>query len=146
MPESAHVLVVANRTAESDELLAALRERAEQGAVRFTLLVPATPHGMAWATEMHSGEGEADEHLTRAVERLRGAGLEVEAIRGDGDPGTAVQDALNAGGVYDEVVVSTLPSHLSRWLKLDLPRRVERITGLPVRHVEASEADTPSDG
>lgn len=140
MHESAHVLVVANRTAESDELLAALRERAEQGAVRFTLLVPATPHGVAWATEMHAGDDEADEHMARAVERLRNAGLEVEAIRGDGDPGTAVQDVLNAGGVYNDVVVSTLPSHLSRWLKLDLPHRVERITGLPVLHVEAQEA------
>ena len=37
------------------------------------------------------------------------------------------------------MVVSTLPTHLSRWLKLDLPRRVERATGLPVQHVEASE-------
>ena len=140
MPDSAHVLVVANRTAESDELLAALRERAAQGSVRFTLLVPATPHGVAWATDMHSGEDEAEKHLARALERLRGAGLEVEAVRGDGDPGTAVQDILNTGEVYDDVVVSTLPSHLSRWLKLDLPHRVERITGLPVLHVEAKEA------
>lgn len=140
MPESAHVLVVANRTAESDELLAAMRERAEKGVVRFTLLVPATPHGVAWATDMHSGEDEAEKHLARALERLRSAGLEVEAVRGDGDPGTAVQDVLNAGEVYDDVVVSTLPSHVSRWLKLDLPHRVERITGLPVLHVEAKEA------
>jgi hypothetical protein len=135
---------VANRTAESDELLAALRERAEQGPARFTLLVPATPHGMAWATDMHSGEAEADEHVARAVDRMRAAGLEVEGTRGDGDPGTAVQDILNAGGVYDDVVVSTLPVHLSRWLKLDLPHRVERITGLPVRHVEAQEVKPPA--
>jgi hypothetical protein len=74
---------------------------------------------------------------------MRAEGLEVEGTRGDGDPGTAVQDILNAGGVYDEVVVSTLPVHLSRWLKLDLPHRVERISGLPVRHVEAREVKTP---
>jgi hypothetical protein len=37
------------------------------------------------------------------------------------------------------VIVATLPHHLSRWLGLDLPRRVEQLTGLPTRHVIASE-------
>jgi len=55
LQESAHVLVVANRTADSDELLAALDERAQRGPARFTLLVPATPHGVAWAADMNSG-------------------------------------------------------------------------------------------
>lgn len=136
------VLVVANRTADSDELLAALRERAADGPVVFTLLVPATPHGVAWAADMHAGAGEADERLDAAVERLRAAGLEVENPRvGDPDPVAAVEDALNFGE-FDEVVVSTLPRHLSKWLHLDLPSRVGRVTGLPVRHVTASERRT----
>ena len=42
-------------------------------------------------------------------------------------------------GVATYRIVSTLPSHLSRWLRLDLPHRVERATGLPVTHVVASE-------
>lgn len=133
------VLVVANRTAESEELLDALRRRAAEGPVSFTLLVPATPHGVAWAADMHSGASDAEEHMQRAVERLRAAGLDVEGKVGDPDPVAAVEDEVNFGS-YDEAIVSTLPSHLSKWLKVDLPRRVERKTGLPVTHVTASEA------
>jgi hypothetical protein len=138
MPDKASVLVVANRTAESDELLEALRKRAAEGPVHFTLLVPATPHGVAWAADMHSGAPEAEQHMKSAVQRLRDAGLEVDCKVGDPDPVAAVEDAVNFAD-FDEVIVSTLPTHLSKWLKLDLPRRVERVTGLPVTHVRASE-------
>jgi hypothetical protein len=139
--EKAHVLVVANRTAESDELLAALRERAEQAPTQFTLLVPATPHGVAWAADMHSGGEEAEGHMEKALQRLADAGLEVKGLLGDPDPIAAVQDAVNSDLEFDAAIVSTLPTHLSRWLKLDLPRRVERTTGLPVQHIEASATE-----
>jgi nucleotide-binding universal stress UspA family protein len=138
--EKANVLVVANRTAESGELLEAMKKRAAQGPTTFTLLVPATPHGMAWAGNMHAGGPEAEQHTQRAVASLRDAGLEVEGKVGDPDPLAAVQDAANFND-YDEVIVSTLPTHLSKWLKLDLPRKVGAATGLPVTHVTASEAD-----
>jgi hypothetical protein len=134
----ANVLVVANRTAGSEELLSAMRERNERGACKFTLLVPATPHGVSWAADMHSGSDEAESHMSRAVERMRESGLEVEGKVGDPDANAAVQDALNFAD-FDEVIVSTLPKHVSKWLKIDLPRRVERLSGLPVTHVEASE-------
>ena len=132
------VLVVANRTAESDELLAAMKRRAEAGPVTFTLLVPATPHGVAWAADMHSGSPDAEAHMQGAVERLRAAGLDVEGKVGDPDPVAAVEDEVNFTQ-YDDAIVSTLPTHLSKWLKVDLPRRVERKTGLKVTHVIASE-------
>ena len=138
MADKAHVLVVANRTAESDELLAALKQRAESAPTRFTLLVPATPHGVAWAADMHSGGEEAEAHMHKAIERLQAAGLEIDGLLGDPDPIAAVQDAVNSDAEFDAAVVSTLPTHLSRWLKLDLPSRVERTTGLPVEHVQAS--------
>ena len=54
---------------------------------------------------------------------------------GDADPFTAIQDAVNRHGV-DEIILSTLPAHISRWLKLDLPSKVMGL-GLPVTHVEA---------
>lgn len=140
----ANVLVVANRTAESPELLDALRERAARGEATFTLLVPATPHGVAWAADMHSGGSEAEEHMLGAVERMRSAGLNVkEGKVGDPDPIAAVQDEVNFAP-YDEVVVSTLPGGISKWLKLDLPHRVERTTGIPTTHVLAHEAKVPS--
>ncbi len=137
MAEKAHVLVVANQTAESDQLLEALRERAEQGPCKFHLLVPATPHGATWAMDMHAGGDEAAEHLKRAVQRYRDAGLECDDGKiGDPDPVAAVQDAVNFKD-FDEIIVSTLPRRTSKWLKLDLPHRVERSCGKPVTHVEA---------
>jgi GABA permease len=78
--------------------------------------------------------------MLKAVERLKAEGLDVEGQCGDGDPIAAVQDAVNFG-TFDEVIVSTLPHRASKWLKMDLPTRVERTTGLPVTHVETKHAD-----
>jgi hypothetical protein len=137
MTDRADVLVVANQTAESDQLLEALRARAEQGPCKFHLLVPATAHGASWMADMHSGGDEAKEHVRRATERYREAGLEVDDGKiGDPDPIAAVQDAVNFKE-FDEIIVSTLPKHLSKWLRLDLPHRVEHSTGKQVTHVEA---------
>jgi hypothetical protein len=87
--------------------------------------------------DMHSGGEEAAAHLTRAVDRYRDAGLEVDDGKiGDPDPVAAVQDAVNFKE-FDEIIVSTLPKRKSRWLKLDLPHRVERSCGKPVTHIEA---------
>jgi hypothetical protein len=136
----ASVLVIANRTAESPELLDALRSRAVQGPCDFTLLVPSTPHGIAWAADMHAGGEEAEQHRQAFVDELREEGLNVvEAKVGDPDPLAAIQDECNFGQ-YDELIVSTLPLRLSKWLHLDLPRKAGAATGLPVTHVIGSEA------
>ena len=134
----ANVLVVANRTAECEELQQALKERAAKGDdVKFTLVVPSA-HGFAKAADPDVGVPEAEHHVKSAVQSLRAAGLEVEGRIGDPDPVAAVQDAANSGG-FDEVIVSTLPTHLSKWLHLDLPRKAAHATGLPVTHVVGSE-------
>jgi hypothetical protein len=85
---------------------------------------------------MHSGSSEADEHMRRAVERLREAGLDVEGKVGDPDPVAAVEDAVNFD-TFDAAIVSTLPTHLSKWLKLDLPHRVAKAVEIPVVHLQA---------
>jgi hypothetical protein len=140
MTHKARVLVVANRTAESPELLDALRTRTVQGPCEFTLLVPATPHGIAWAADMHAGGDEAEGHREAFVEELRQEGLDVADARvGDPDPLAAIQDECNFNS-YDELIVSTLPLHVSKWLKVDLPRKARAATGLPVTHVVGSEA------
>ncbi|MEX2025164.1 MAG: hypothetical protein WD993_08850 [Thermoleophilaceae bacterium] len=134
------ILVVANQTAESDELLQALRERAARDDCRFTVVIPATPHGISWAADMHAGRGhdEAERHRDALVERLRDAGLAVEGtLVGDPDPLAAIEDAANRDA-YDELIVSTLPAHVSKWLHLDIARKAAHATGLPVTHVEAS--------
>jgi hypothetical protein len=141
MADKAKVLVVANRTAESPELLEALRERAVRGPCEFTLLVPSTPHGLAWAANPgDAGNEEAEVHRQAFVDELRGEGLEVaEAKVGDGDPLAAICDETNFSE-YDELIVSTLPLKISKWLHLDLPSKAGAATGLPVTHVVGSEA------
>jgi hypothetical protein len=122
-----NVLVVANRTAMSIGLEAALRARLESGAARFTLLVPLGRSADAARTAQHMAS------------RLRDAGLEVEGRAGDSDPLNAVLEVWSPSE-YDEVIVSTLPASTSRWLQTGLPRLIERHTGALVRHVEAREA------
>lgn len=128
------VLVVANRTADSDEVHAALVERAADGPIDVTLVAPA-----AWeVVDPHGGKQSASRRLHAALTRLAAAGITARGVVGDADPVVAVQDVWDAER-FDEVIVATLPHHLSRWLGLDLPRRVEQLTGLPTRHVIASE-------
>jgi hypothetical protein len=134
------VLVVANRTADSNELVNAMHERAALGHARFTLVVPATPHGLAWAADMSAGIPEARRQMAAAQERLRDEGLWIDDIRlGSPDPLAAVHDAVNFESFAD-VIVCTLPRRVSRWLKLCLPHRVQRSTGLPVTHVVAQRS------
>ena len=122
MPWEYSVLVVANVTATSDELMTALRERTEKGPCRFVLVVPAA-----------AAEGKVQ--LDAALEKMRAAGLEhVGGQVGDRDPVVAVMEAWDPMK-FDEIVVSTLPSGSSRWLGLDLPRRLGKLTSVPVHHV-----------
>jgi hypothetical protein len=136
MAEKANVLVVANKTAGSEELLNALRERNEQGPAHFHLVVPSTPRGASWVLDMSAGSDAAEHDLEGALERFRSHGLEVDGEVGDPDPVAAVSDSAHFGS-YDEVIVSTLPKHISKWLKLDVAHKIAHTTGLPVKHIEA---------
>jgi hypothetical protein len=134
MSQPAKLLVVANRTADSDEVHAALVERAQDGPIDVTLLAPAV-----WeVVDPHGGRQSAWRRLNAALTRLAAAGITARGVVGDADPFAAVQDVWDAER-FDEVIVATLPHHLSRWLRLDLPHRVEQLTGRPTRHVIASE-------
>jgi hypothetical protein len=135
MTSKQSALVVAGRSADSPGLIAALRLHCGGSPTSFTLLVPATPHGFAWATDMSSGWPEAIERAERATERMRRAGLEVEeTIVGDPDPFAAVGDVLHSRH-FDEVIVATLPRGISSWLKVGLLGRLQRLTELPVIRV-----------
>jgi hypothetical protein len=131
------ILVVASRTADSHDLIAALKRQADRAPTGFTLLVPAVPHGLAWAADMKAGWSEAAARAERASRRIREAGLELEeTIVGDPDPFAAVGDVLHARE-FDEVLVSALPRAISRWLALGLPDRLRRAIDLPVGEVIA---------
>jgi hypothetical protein len=140
------VLVVANRTADSPDLLDALCGRAAERPTSFTLLVPAVPHGLAWAADMKAGWTEAADRAERAAVRMRQAGLRLDdVIVGDPDPFAAAGDAIHARQV-DEVVVVTLPRPVSRWLSLGLPARLRRSFDLPIRELTANATASPKLG
>jgi hypothetical protein len=132
MPWTTRLLVVASRTAESGELLSYLRDRAQAAPVHITLVVP-----------LEVGGREAGRRrLERALATLHDEGIEaVGHVAGDGEPLHAVLDVYDPRQ-HDEIVIVTLPEHLSRWLRCDLPARTSRVTGALVRHLEV--ADVPS--
>jgi hypothetical protein len=127
------LLVVANRTATTPRLLDAVRSKAAERPTEVTLLVP------AFATVFDPEALETRKTLELAIPLLEEAtDTNVNGIVGDPDAFTAVRDAIEQTA-YDEVIISTLPTRISRWLKRDLPRRVERL-GVPVTVVTASPA------
>ncbi len=131
----ARVLVVAHKTAATQPLLDAVGERAQAGSARFTLLVPNPAHGLHKVIDPEDqGASEARQVLDEALPKLsQAAGSQVEGLVGDPDPVAAVHDAVNLHG-FDEIIISTLPTRVSRWLKLDLPSKVSGL-GLPVTTV-----------
>jgi hypothetical protein len=136
------VLVVAHKTAATGPLLDAVRERARRGPCSFTLLVPNAAHGLHKVVDPEDqGADEAGAVIERAVPLLEeAAGAQVQGIVGAPDPVVAVHDAINLLG-FDEVIVSTLPTRLSRWLKLDLPSKISG-AGLPVTTITPDEDAT----
>jgi len=128
------VLVVAHRTAATPGLLDEVRAR-----------VPAAPPA-AYATRAppywDPDTEEAATTLELALLLLdEAAGGHVAGVVGDSDPFAAVKEALERGE-FDEIIISTLPARVSRWLRLDLPHRVEGL-GLPVTVVTAEQSERP---
>jgi hypothetical protein len=144
MPEAVKVLVVAHHTAATPSLLDAIKERTKQGPARFHLVVPRQPHGMnKLVNPQESGEDVARRVLGDALPKLSdAAGTEVTGSLGDSEPLMAIEDAINLGA-YDEIIISTLPLGISRWLKLDLISKT-RALGLPVTHVLAPSHERES--
>jgi hypothetical protein len=141
MAEPAHVLVVAHQTAATQGLLDAVRERAERGPASFHLVVPRLARGMHKVVDPEdSGDDEAHRALDQALPKLSdAAGSRVTGEIGDAEPLMAIQDAVNLGS-FDEIIISTLPLGVSRWLKLDLVSKTRGL-GLPVTHVQQSRME-----
>ncbi len=133
---SARVLVVANRTAAAPALIGAVRRRAAAGAAEFFLLLPnPIDHGFDRAS---ADVGDGDQVLALALPLLREASGAEVAGRVSKSP-NAYDDIVAEleTGDYDEVILSTLPSHLTHWLHVDLPQRVADL-GYPLTTVTAA--------
>ena len=127
-------LVVANQTLAGEPLVSKIRELARAGPSSFHLVVPATPPRDHVWTE---GEARATARskLDAALALLAALDAEVDGEVGDGNPMLSIGDTIRDRGPFDEILLSTLPPGLSKWLKADLPHRVRSSFGLPVTHV-----------
>ena len=125
--QEANVLVVANQTMLSHELLDRIRERARKGPASFLIVAPQTDHVAAH---------ETDRRLRRALSVLRVEGIDAHGQVVDPDPFTAAMNAAHDERI-DEIIVSTFPQARSGWLRRDLVERLRAETGVPVDHVVA---------
>jgi hypothetical protein len=127
-------LLVANQTLGGQHLVDFVRQRMADEDCRFHIVVPATPapEQVSWT------EGEAlataQDRLDRALAEFGRLGAEADGQVADKDPILAIRDAL-LQDEFDEIILSTLPPGISKWLKLDLPSRVASHFHLPVTHL-----------
>lgn len=132
-------LVVAHRTLVGPHLLAEAGRRIAAGPSEFHLLVPVQHPRSGWSDG--EVEAEARVRLKEGLSRFRELGAPVDGEIGDANPVLAIGDLLRArreGDVaFDEILLSTLPPGLSRWLHLDVVSRAREEHGLPVTHVVA---------
>jgi hypothetical protein len=135
-------LVVSNQTLGGAALAAKIHEALEQGPSEFHIVVPATrPRDQLVWTE---GEARAiaAERLDRMFQWFSSVGAQATGEIADEHPLYAIRDVLREHEI-DEVIISTLPAGMSRWLKQDLPKRVAREFGLPVTHVVGEAVSKP---
>jgi hypothetical protein len=146
------ILVVANQTLGGEGLASVVRARIAQEVCEFFLVVPATVPPRDFGTNFgstfvaagatglptyDSGRTAAAWRLDSGLHWLRDFGACIDGEVGPEDPVQAVAECL-AVAHYDEIIVSTLPSGLSRWLRQDLPHRLERRFKVPVTTVTAA--------
>jgi hypothetical protein len=127
-------LVVANQTLGGEPLIERVRRCIAEGPCRFHIVVPATPRGELLTWTEGKSTAIAQQRLDDALARFRELGAEADGAVGDKNPILAIEDALRHTE-FDEIILSTLPPGVSRWLKLDLPSRVAGRFDIPVTHV-----------
>jgi GABA permease len=131
-------LVVANRTLGGGHLLAKVRECMVAGSCEFHILVPASHTTKDFTWTEGSDRKAADARLAEAMARFRAMGATVTGEVGDARPLDAMHDVMRREH-FDQIILSTLPPGVSRWLGQDLPRRVEREFRIPMQHIVANE-------
>jgi GABA permease len=154
------VLLVANKTLGSGEVIEYVRNRMGKEECQFTLLVPATPRpdrepaarlgaslasaseGVAFSSDQEDNYDYARHRLEYGLDVLKGLGARVEGDVGDPDPAKAINDILSRRQ-FDEVALSTLPKGVSRWLRLDIPHQVERRFHIPVTVIKVQQVPSP---
>ena len=139
-------LIVGNQTLMSPELATAIAERIVPGdPPDLYVVVPATPQSGAFTWDEDEARAAAQERLDAMLEHLKGLGVEASGEVGYRDPVEAARDALRRHPA-DEIVLSTLPTGISRWLGQDVPSRLKSAVSVPVVVVTAERAPVETEG
>lgn len=131
-------LVVANRTASDDKLIARMKEKAAENERQLFIVVVPQEGGQGH----HSGAARA--RLGNALDRMRAEHLTVAGMIGDPDPYDATMNGLQFFNV-DDVLISTLPEERSGWLRQQLLPRVRKASNVDVEHIVAERAATTTE-
>ena len=143
MPRMASYLVVANQTLGGTALTQVVTERATIEAATFHVVVPATEPADEHPPVAGTASENAYRRLHEALERLEAAGVRATGELGAADPMQAIRDALTAHS-YSGLIISTLPSGISGWVRMDLPHRAAREFNVLVEWIEA-RTDAPNE-
>ena len=135
-PLARRILVVANQTLGGRKVMEWLRAQVQQGPCSVHVLVPANVDTQHWIHDEESDRALAETRLAECLDRFRSLDIPVTGEVGDHRPMDAILDVLNRE-TFDEIVVSTLPVSVSRWLRLDLVHRLQRTVLIPVTHLIA---------
>lgn len=144
--EARRILIVANQTAPGPHLKELVTERMTHGPCEFVLLVPAAPPKGTWTFTDDEMLELARERMQQALAGLTELGAKIEGHVEVGTPLDAVAAYLDSGRYENqqpiaEIILSTLPPGVSRWLKQDLPHKLERHHEIPVTHVIGQAAE-----
>lgn len=138
--EVTSVLVVANETLVSTELVDAVRRRADKGPIRVAVVAPVTQPREGYVVYRDTRRAAAGRRLDRTLEALRATGIPAHGGVFDDEPLAAVKDVL-ASEPIDEIIVSTHPETTSGWLRRNLVDEIRKAAkGRPVEHVVSDVA------
>ena len=130
-----HVLVVANETVAGESLIKSLREHAEAGPIRVTLVCPISQPRHGTVVYEDTRRASARRRLDRTLAILRDAEISAHGLVVDTDPVNAVRDAL-AQDEVDEIIISTHPESSSGWMRRNVVGAVQKVAGsIPIEHV-----------
>jgi hypothetical protein len=133
------VLVVTDTAQPSPSLREAIRHRAEDGDVKFRLMVlnPARAELHLLHPERHDKAAEAEITLRSALPQLELAAHApvIGSVSVRHDPMDAIEEILFSEPV-DEIILDVPPHHLSSWLHQDLEHRLAHFHTpvLTIRH------------
>lgn len=161
-------LIEANQTLGSDALVKTVADKLARGNITFYVVTPRTQveqEAADWTGGFFAGapaylseetrafheqmdalrdaaRWRADDRLNLLLQLIRDVGGVADGEVGDADPVAAVKAVLDAHEPFDEILISTLPAAISRWVDMALPEKIAALTDAKITTVHADDNET----